>query len=198
MDSSAQYVKDMIYDRDEQWQIKVKDLQNQILDLKGVAAQKAMMIPPIEQISKIKIQLMDNRKPSPNWNQKTPSGKAKFKLKFYIWACAIAEVSRFLEGNCGSLYMNLYSPRDRNISRRHGNHLDYLQADDAQMIGALFSADGKHRLWDQAGILMQDHHLFLQVRDRRLDFGCGFAGSPDWKAGAHIRRWVWPDTGNDG
>jgi hypothetical protein len=186
-------------DNNEQWQIKFDQLNDRVMGLQGIAKQRAIVIPPLETITKIKIQFFNNKaNPGPNYKQTGPSGKAMYRLKLYVWDCPKSAINRYLEGTCGDLWINVYDPTDRQTRRRHGTHLDHLNADDAKLVGALLSADGKERLWDQAAIVMSDNRLYLQVRDDRLDCGCGYEAAPDFAAGAHVRRWYWrPDMTPD-
>ena len=171
-------------DNDEQWQHQVLIILNdQVLDLQGIAKQRAIVIPPLETITKIKIQFFNNKtNPGSNYKQTGPSGKAMYRLKLYVWDCPKQAINRYLEGTCGDLWINVYDPTDRQTRRRHGTHLDHLNADDAKLVGALLSADGKERLWDQAAIVMSNNRLYLQVRDDRLDCGCGYDGSTRFRS----------------
>jgi hypothetical protein len=91
--------------------------------------------------------------------------------------------------------MPVYKPNIAATRKRIGMNLDYLNVDDAKFVGALTpSKYSKKRFWDQAGIVMFDNHLYLQIRDDRIDCGMPRTSADDFEPTASILNWYYPDT----
>ncbi len=186
---------------------QINDLKHEIDRVKDrltTPIDPCQQFPDLGKIIKIKVQLFDNKtNSSPKQYGKQRSGKPNFQLKLYVWTCPKGEIARHIEGTCGNFFINAYQPGIAATRKRIAGNLDYLDADDAKFIGALSPTKySNQRFWNQAAIIMQDNHLYLQVRDERIDCGIGRSAPADWQKGAAVHVWHWrpdmiPDYGED-
>jgi len=167
--------------------MKIDDLTREVAILKGTAPRDPRpVLPLVSEITKIKVQIFHN----------TGKGKIAWKLKLYVWTCPPDKCSKHLEGTCGDFYMHMADPHHRSHRRYNGDKLDYLNADDAKLVGALCISksqfdQGKH--FDQAAIVMPDNHLYLDLYGQRVDCGMMRSGGSDWANDAALGLWQYPD-----
>jgi hypothetical protein len=123
----------------------------------------------------------------------TGKGVPTRQLKIVVWECEKSKITRHKEGTCGNFYMPMQTP-GRMARKRFGDTLDYLDADDAKLLGCLLDKKyGSHKSPNQAAIIMPDDHLYLQLGNERLDCGV-MKPITDRKRGAPKGEWFWPDT----
>ena len=126
----------------------------------------------------------------------TGKGKVATKLKFYVWTCPFDQCVKHLEGTCGDFYMNMADPKHRSYRRYIGEALDYLHPGDAKLVGALSlgkSQFDRGKCFHQAAIIMPDNHLYVDLHEKRLDFGMMRSAADDWEPNAAKGIWQYPD-----
>ena len=158
MRSIEQRMKDMLANQhdlsllrtveDLRW--RVRDLEDRLtkpLDPRGD-------LPDIGEITKLHIQLFDNKKHPPKQIGKKRSTIANQLLKLYVWTCPKKDIAQFAEGTCGNFYMPMYVPNTAYTRKRIADKLDYLGADDAKLIGCLTNSKySKRQQPDQAAMI---------------------------------------------
>ena len=94
-------------------------------------------LPDLTEITKIYVQLFDNKKNPPKQTGKKRSTIANQLLKLYVWTCPKRDIAQFAEGTCGIFYMPMYVPNTAYARKRIADKLDYLGADGSKLIGCL-------------------------------------------------------------
>jgi hypothetical protein len=152
-------------------------------------------LPDLSEITKLHIQLFDNKKNPPRQVGKMRSTIANQLLKIYAWTCAKQDISKFAEGTCGNFYIPMYVPHTAYARKRIGHKLDYLAADDARLIGCLTNSKYSERQQpDQASMISDKNHLWLHIRGELIDCGFPRPAPDDAQMNAAIFHWYWPDT----
>ena len=144
---------------------RVRDLEDRLtkpLDPRG-------HLPDLTEITKIYIQLFENKKHPPKQIGKMRSTIANQLLKLYVWTCPKKDIAQFAEGTCGNFYMPMYVPNTAYARKRIGGKLDYLGAEDAKLIGCLTNSKYSTRQQpDQAAMISETNHLWLHIRGELL------------------------------
>jgi hypothetical protein len=181
-------LRQQFFDALSQRDMLIDDLMHEVAILKGTTPRDSQpVLPPVSEITKIKVQIFHN----------TGKGKIAWKLKLYVWTCPPDKCSKYLEGTCGDFYMHMADPNHRSHRRYNGDKLDYLNANDVKLMGALCISrssqydQGKH--FDQAAIVMPDNHLYLDLYGKRVDLGMMRSGGSDWADDAALGLWQYPD-----
>jgi hypothetical protein len=199
MNAFEQRIKKLIADQkdlsllrtidDLRW--RVRDLENRLtkpVDPRG-------HLPDLREITKLHVQLFDNRNHSPKQRGEKRSTIPNQLLKLYAWTCAKKDIPEYAEGTWGNFYMPMYVPNTSYTRKRIGDKLDYLGADGAKLIGCLTNSKYSQRQQpDQAAVISPANHLWLHIRGELID--CGFPRSAphDAQPNATIFHWCWPDT----
>lgn len=150
-------------------------------ELQSAPIDQRAMFPQASEIIKIKAQIFHN----------TGKGRTARVIKFYVWTCPATQHDKYLTGTCGEFKMNLADPKHRSFRRYNGTSLDYLDANDAKLLGSLsMSRYAKRKFPEQAAIIMPDNHLYLELYGVRIDCGAMHYPQADWKPGANQGVWV--------
>lgn len=167
----------------------INDIERRLDDLEKIGPiDPRRMFPPVSEITKLKVQ----------WFVNSNRAVCKNKLKVYVWTCPAHLHGRYIQGTCGSFYMNMADPKHKNFKRHMKGKLDYLDVPDAKLVGAMCISktnkfdQGKH--YDQAAILMPDDRLYLDLYGVRIDCGAMRSAPADREANASIGWWQYPDT----
>ena len=170
---------------------RVRELENRLtkpVDPRG-------HLPDLREITKLHVQLFDNRKHPPKQIGKKRSTIANQLLKLYAWTCRKKDIPEYAEGTCGNFYMPMYVPNTAYTRKRIGGKLDYLGIDDANLIGCLTNSKySKRQQPDQAAIISPANHLWLHIRGELIDCGLPRSAPRDAQPNAAIFHWYWPDT----
>ena len=174
---------------DLRWRVRnLEDRLTKPLDPRGD-------LPDLSEITKLHIQLFDNKKHPPKQIGKKRSTVANQLLKLYVWTCPKKDIAQFAEGTCGNFYMPMYVPNTAYARKRIGDKLDYLGADEAKLIGCLTNSKySKRQQADQAAIISDENHLWLHIRGELIDCGLPRSAPDDARANAAICHWYWPDS----
>jgi hypothetical protein len=176
----------------------VEDLRRRMHDLEDRLTQPLdprLHLPDRSEITKLHIQLFDNKKHPPKQIGKKRSTIANQLLKLYVWTCPKKDIARFAEGTCGNFYMPMYVPNTAYTRKRIADKLDYLEADGAKLIGCLTNSKYSTRQQpDQAAAISDQNHLWLHIRGKFIDCGLPRSAPDDAQANAAIFHWYWPDT----
>ena len=169
---------------------RVRDLEDRLtkpLDPRG-------HLPDLTEITKIHVQLFDNKQHPPKQFGKKRSTIANQLLKVYVWTCPKRDIAQYAEGTCGNFYMPMFVPNTAYARKRIGDKLDHLEADGAKLIGCLTSSKySKRQQPDQAAMISQTNHLWLHIRGELIDCGSPRSAPDDAQANAAIFHWYWPD-----
>jgi hypothetical protein len=169
---------------------RVRDLEDRLtkpLDPRG-------NFPDLSEITKLHIQLFDNKKHPPKQIGKKRSTIANQLLKLYVWTCPKKEITKFAEGTCGNFYMPMYVPNTAYARKRIADKLDYLGADDAKLVGCLTNTKySKRQQPDQAAMISDKNRLRLHIRGEWIDCGLPRSAPEDAQANAAIFHWYWPE-----
>ena len=170
---------------------RVRELENRLtkpVDPRG-------HLPDLREITKLHVQLFDNRKHPPKQIGKKRSTIANQLLKLYAWTCRKKDIPEYAEGTCGNFYMPMYVPNTAYTRKRIGDKLDYLGIDDAKLIGCLTNSKySKRQQPDQAAIISPANHLWLHIRGELIDCGLPRPAPGDAQPNAAAFHWYWPDT----
>ena len=177
-------------------QYQVKELQTQLTK----PIDPSIGIPPVEEITKIRIQFWDN-KANPPPVEYDRRGKPKRRtipnhlLQLTIWTCHKSHMWKYAKGTCGQKYMPVYQPNTAYTRKRIGTKLDYLGVNEsAQYIGCLTASKyGGGQFPDQAAVMSGTNHLWLNVRGDALDCGMPSTKKDDYKGNAPVFTWYYPD-----
>jgi hypothetical protein len=198
MRSFEQRMKNMLADQHDQSLLRtVEDLRWRLRDLEDRFTKPLDLrgdLPDLSEITKLHIQLFDNKKHPPKQIGKKRSTTANQLLKLYVWTCPKKDIAQFAEGTCGNLYMPMYVPNTAYSRKRIANKLDYLGANDAKLVGCLTNSKySKRQQPDQAAIISDQNHLWLHIRGELVDCGLPRSAPNDAQANAAIFHWYWPD-----
>ena len=174
----------------EDLRFRVRDLESRLtkpLDPRG-------SLPDLAEVTKLHIQLFDNKKHQAKQFGNKRSTIANQLLKVYAWTCPKKDIAHWAEGTCGNFYMPMYVPNTAYARKRLGDKLDYLGADDAKLIGCLTNSKySKRQQPDQAAMISDENHLWLDIRGAVVDCGLPRSAPDDAHANAAIFHWYWPD-----
>jgi hypothetical protein len=194
-----QHVKKLIADQKDLSLLRtVEDLRWRVRDLETRQTQPVDPrghLPDLREITKLHIQLFDNKKNPPKQTGKKRSTIANQLLKLYAWTCPRKNIPEYAEGTCGNFYMPMYVPNTAYTRKRIGDKLDYLGVDGAKLIGCLTNSKySKRQQPDQAAIISPANHLWLHIRGELIDCGVPRSAPNDAQRNAAIFHWYWPDT----
>jgi hypothetical protein len=198
MRSFGQRMQNMLADQQDLSLLRtVQDLRWRVRDLEGRLTKPLDPrgdLPDISETAKLHIQLFDNKKHPPKQVGKKRSTIANQLLKLYVWTCSKKDVAQFAEGTCGSFYMPMYVPNTAYARKRIADKLDYLGADDANLIGCLTNSKySKRQQPDQAAMISDQNHLWLHIRGELIDCGLPRSAPDDAHTNAAVFHWYWPD-----
>jgi hypothetical protein len=152
-------------------------------------------LPDLSEITKLHVQLFDNKKHPPKQIGKKRSTIANQLLKLYVWTCSKKDIAQFAEGTCGNFFMPMFVLNTAYTHKRIANKLDYLGADDTKLIGCLTNSKySKRQKPDQAAMISDQSHLRLHIRGELIDCGLPRSAPDDALENAAIFHWYWPEV----
>jgi len=199
MQSFEQRVKNLIADQKslsllrtvEELRWRIHDLENRLsrpVDPRG-------HLPDLGEITKLHVQLFDNKRNPPKQAGKKRSTIANQLLKLYAWTCPKRDIAQYAEGTCGNFYIPMYVPNTAYARKRIGDKLDYLGVNDAKLVGCLTNTKySKRQQPDQAAFISGANHLWLHIRGEVINCGFPRSAPDDVKANAAVFHWYWPEV----